>query len=263
MKKFITYIALGLAVAFGATSCNQDNTLAEGKGEFSLKVLFDDQTRATAEKLAADCTINIYNSEGLIRTYKGIDAVPEKMWLVTGDYRCDILAGKESAASFTDKSYKGSSTFQIVEGQTQSVQVVANVNNAVTNITLDQSVAENFNAGYTFTIGLDASSQLVYNAAKSGAEDAKTAALAAQAAAEVAEDNAKASETAAAGSASTASIKANEAATSASQASTSASAAAGSASTASTKANEAAASATAAEGSAKDAVAAQTAAETA
>ena len=76
MKKIITYIALGLAVAFGATSCSQDNTPVEGKGEFALKVLFDDQTRATAEELAENCTINIYNSEGLIRTYNGVEAMP-------------------------------------------------------------------------------------------------------------------------------------------------------------------------------------------
>jgi hypothetical protein len=144
MKKFITYIALGLAVAFGATSCNQDNTLAEGKGEFSLKVLFDDQTRATAEELAADCTINIYNSEGLIRTYKGIDAVPEKMWLVTGDYRCDILAGKESAASFTDKSYKGSKAFTINAGATTTVSVECSVNNVIAAVAFDATIADQF-----------------------------------------------------------------------------------------------------------------------
>ena len=144
MKKFITYIALGLAVAFGATSCNQDNTLAEGKGEFSLKVLFDDQTRATAEELAADCTINIYNSEGLIRTYKGIDAVPEKMWLVTGDYRCDILAGKESAASFTDKSYKGSKAFTINAGATTTVSVECRVNNVIAAVAFDATIADQF-----------------------------------------------------------------------------------------------------------------------
>ena len=43
----------------------------------------------------------------------------------------------------------------------------------MTSITFDQTVAENFNEGYTFTIGLDAedaATQLVYNASNSGAE---------------------------------------------------------------------------------------------
>ena len=100
MKKIITYIALGLAVAFGATSCNQDNIPAEGKGEFSLNVMFDDQTRATAEELAENCTINIYNSEGLIRTYEGIDAVPAKMWLVTGEYRSPAATRQGWSSSY-------------------------------------------------------------------------------------------------------------------------------------------------------------------
>lgn len=144
MKKILTYVALGLAVVFGATSCNQNNIGAEGKGEFSLKVLFDDATRATAEELAESCTINIYNAEGLIRTYTGIDAVPEKMWLVTGDYRCDILAGTESAASFTDKSYKGSQPFTITAGATTTVKVECRVNNVIAAVAFDQTIADQF-----------------------------------------------------------------------------------------------------------------------
>ena len=47
------------------------------------------------------------------------------------------------------------------------------MNNAVTSISFDATVAENFNAGYTLAIGLDpedASTQLVYDASKSGNE---------------------------------------------------------------------------------------------
>jgi hypothetical protein len=82
----------------------------------------------------------------------------------------EATAANPAAASWENKSYKGSKEFTITAGRETSVQVVASVNNAVTNITFDPSIAENFNAGYTFTIGLDASSQLVYNSAKSGAE---------------------------------------------------------------------------------------------
>lgn len=165
MKKIITYIALGLAVAFGATSCSQDNTPAEGQGEFSLKVLFDDQTRATAEELAANCTINIYNSEGLIRTYKGIDAMPSKMWLVTGDYRCDILAGTESAASFTDKTYKGSKSFTIKAGETTTVSIECRVNNVVAAVAFDETIADQFST-FEAQVGgeLTADKALTFNA---------------------------------------------------------------------------------------------------
>ncbi len=152
MKKIITYIALGLAVVFGATSCNQENTPAEGKGELSLKVMFNDQTRATAEELAADCTINIYNSEGLIRTYKGIDALPATMWLTTGEYRCDVLAGTESAASFTEKSYKGSKAFTISAGATTAISVECRINNVIAAVAFDATIADQFSS-YEAVVG--------------------------------------------------------------------------------------------------------------
>lgn len=152
MKKIISYIALGLAVVFGATSCNQENTPAEGKGELSLKVMFNDQTRATAEELAADCTINIYNSEGLIRTYKGIDALPATMWLTTGEYRCDVLAGTESAASFTDKTYKGSKSFTISAGATTAISVECRINNVIAAVAFDATIADQFSS-YEAVVG--------------------------------------------------------------------------------------------------------------
>ena len=164
MKKIITYIALGLAVVFGATSCNQENTPAEGKGELSLKVMFNDQTRATAEELAADCTINIYNSEGLIRTYKGIDAVPATMWLTTGEYRCDVLAGTESAASFTDKTYKGSKSFTISAGATTAISVECRINNVIAAVAFDATIADQFST-YEAVVGgeINDASSLTFN----------------------------------------------------------------------------------------------------
>ena len=164
MKKIITYIALGLAVVFGATSCNQDNAPAEGKGELSLKVMFNDQTRATAEELAADCTINIYNSEGLIRTYKGIDALPATMWLTTGEYRCDVLAGTESAASFTDKTYKGSKSFTISAGATTAISVECRINNVIAAVAFDATIADQFST-YEAVVGgeINDASALTFN----------------------------------------------------------------------------------------------------
>ncbi|MBO7278305.1 MAG: DUF4493 domain-containing protein [Bacteroidales bacterium] len=144
MKKIRTYIALGLALAFGATSCTKNDLNSEEQGGFSLKVLFDPATRATPEELAQDCTINIYNTEGLIRTYEGIDAMPEKLWLVTGDYRCDILAGTPCAASFTEKTYKGSQPFTITAGTTTTVQVECRINNVMASVAFDQTILDQF-----------------------------------------------------------------------------------------------------------------------
>jgi hypothetical protein len=135
------------------------------------------QTRAYSEAdLYNSAVVNIYKADfsGLVRSYAYND-IPSPIYLAADSYRVDVIAGEATAAnpaaaSWENKSYKGSKEFTITAGRETSVQVVASVNNAVTNITFDPSIAENFNAGYTFTIGLDASSQLVYNAAKSGAE---------------------------------------------------------------------------------------------
>lgn len=165
MKKIITYIALGLAVVFGATSCNQNNTPTEGQGGFSLKVLFDDQTRATAAELAENCTVNIYNADGLIRTYQGMGKVPTKMWLVAGEYRCDILAGTEVPASFTEKTYKGSQKFTITAGRSTTVSVDCRVSNVVAAVAFDATIADQF-TDYSVMVGgeLDSRSALTFNA---------------------------------------------------------------------------------------------------
>lgn len=180
MKTIRFFAAMSLFVA--AVACNkseiQEQDTAYGTLEMSISLA--DQTKAfSQEDLYNSALVNIYMADftGLVRSYP-YTQIPSPFYLAVGEYRVDVLAGECTAvnpavASWENKSYKGSSTFQIVEGQTQSVQVVANVNNAVTNITLDQSVAENFNAGYTLTIGLDnedPSTQLVYNAQKSGSE---------------------------------------------------------------------------------------------
>ena len=164
MKKIQRYAVLGLAVVLGAISCSKNDFNAEEKGRFSLKVLFDPATRATPEELAENCTINIYNAEGLIRTYEGVDAMPDQLWLVSGNYRCDILAGTESPASFTDKTYEGSKPFTISTGTTTTVQVECRVNNVIAAVAFDQTVAEQFTA-YEAKVGgkLEENNCLTFN----------------------------------------------------------------------------------------------------
>ena len=70
--------------------------------------------------------------------------------------RSNVIAGEAAketpaVASWEQKSYKGSEEFTITAGEVTTVEVVAGVNNAVTKITFDQTIADNFNEGYTFT----------------------------------------------------------------------------------------------------------------
>ncbi len=172
-----------LCVIMAAVSCQKTELvgqLEKGYGSLEMSMAIDGETKAfTEEDLYASAIVNIYKADysGLVRSYS-YNEMPSPFYLAVGDYRVDVQAGECTAsepasASWENKSYKGTETFSIVENQTQTIQVTAYVNNAVTNITLDPTVAENFVEGYSFTIGLDtedASTQLVYDATKSGSD---------------------------------------------------------------------------------------------
>lgn len=174
--RFLTIIGLAaLAVA-----CNKAELQDEAYGSLQMNMQISEQTKAqTEEDLYNSAVVNIYKKDfsGLVRSYPYTD-MPSPFYLAVGDYRVDVLAGEcvasePKAASWENKSYKGSAEFTILENKTQSVEVIAYVNNAVTAISFDQTVAENFVEGYELTIGLDSqdpSTQLVYTASDSGKE---------------------------------------------------------------------------------------------
>lgn len=177
MKKLFFVLSLALAVV----SCNKTQTGEDvaGYGVLSMDVNLDGLTKAalSSDELLNTASVKIYkaNHKGMVRSYK-YSEMPSPFYLASDMYRVDVLAGeavKETpqSASWEQKSYKGSKEFKITEGQVTNIEVEANVNNAVSCISFDQTVQENFVEGYTFTIGLaGGNSQLVYDAAKSGAE---------------------------------------------------------------------------------------------
>lgn len=180
MKKNLVFMTLCLVMA--AVSCSK-NDLKEnesGVGVLSMDMSLSNLTKAMSEdELLSSAVVNIYKSDfsGLVRSYN-YGTMPSPFYLAADSYRVDVVAGEAasenpSAASFDSKSYKGSKEFTITAGSVTNVEVVAGVNNAVTSISFDPTVAENFTEGYTFTIGLDASdpaTQLVYDASNSGSE---------------------------------------------------------------------------------------------
>ena len=181
MKKILTYMTLCLSMA--SVSCTKA-VISENEG--GMGVLSMDMSISSAltkamteEDLLNTASVKIYKADfsGLVRSYT-YNNMPSPFYLSADTYRVDVVAGEAASetpapASFENKSYKGSKEFTITAGNVTNVEVVAGVNNAVTNISFDQTVADNFNEGYTFTIGLDASdaaTQLVYDASNSGAE---------------------------------------------------------------------------------------------
>ena len=178
MRKFISIISMGLVLC--AASCTkQELSQEQGMGMLSMDMSVAAQTRALSEdELYNTAKVNIYKADysGLVRSYD-YSAIPSPLYLAADKYRVDVIAGEAVAktpaiASWESKSYKGSQAFEIVANQVTTVQVVANINNAVTKVAFDPTVAENFNPGYTMTMTLsdEAASSLVYDASKNGAE---------------------------------------------------------------------------------------------
>ena len=177
MKHSIIFLTAILALTF--TSCQLELKDKDSLGVFSLDLEFDAQMQTKAmssDELLSSANVKIYMGDfsGLIRSYKYAN-LPGTIYLPADSYRVDVEAGEiakssPAMASWDQKSYSGSTPFQVSEGVNTSVKVVARVCNAVTSITFDQSVASNFASGYTFTIGSgsEATSQLVYTADKSG-----------------------------------------------------------------------------------------------
>jgi hypothetical protein len=179
MKNIFAIISLGLILTAVSCTKEEQQLVTKGIGNVTVDMNVNGMTRAvTDDELRNSALVNIYKADftGLVRSYV-YSQMPSTMHLVADAYRVDVIAGeavkaKPAAANWTEKSYMGSKEFTIVAGQNQSVQVEAKINNAVTAISFDPTVAENFNAGYTFTVNVDGDEnrQLVYDAAKSGAE---------------------------------------------------------------------------------------------
>lgn len=187
MKKFI-YFAIGIATMLMATSCEKDVfNSTSNEGGFSLSLNVNNQETVTsravmsAEEVKNSAQVKIYmpKNTGLIREYTYGDMEPV-IYLPTGNgYRVDVIAGEAAQANpdkanFENKSYAGSADFDIVANQiTNNVKVTAKINNAITNVTFDNTIAENFNEGYTLTFALaenesNADNTLVYRAAQNG-----------------------------------------------------------------------------------------------
>lgn len=188
MRRFNQTVALIPAVTLLAasvffTGCSDADMKSldnKGEGALTLGVNLSAATKAamTSDELIANSNVLIYKADfsGLVRKYV-YSAAPEKIYLPVDSYRVDVVAGEAakenpSLASWEQKSYAGSKEFAVVADQVTDVQVAANVSNAVTKISFDASVAENFAPGYTFTVGVEGvdAANLTYDASKSGSE---------------------------------------------------------------------------------------------
>lgn len=179
INNLIKYFVAVLPVLFA--SCSQRSVVpGDGEGSVSLSLCVASQTKAMSQdELLSEASVNIYKADfsGLIRSYK-YSEVPSAIYLPAESYRVDVIAGEAAKsspvkASWDSKSYFGSTSFDIIAGQNTSVQVLAGVSNVVSVVSFDATVAENFNEGFSFTVGTDiedSASSLVYDLSRSAQE---------------------------------------------------------------------------------------------
>lgn len=160
MKGLIRIFVWIFLIGSISTSCTENDLLSGGEGTLSLNVNINNGlptvsagTRATItdEELLQKCKVYIRNSEGLVRKYATLNEMPDKILLVSNNYKAEVTAGDSVSASFTDSYFKGVKDFTISTGQTVSESVVCGIQNTVISVNLSDELVEAFPT-YTITI---------------------------------------------------------------------------------------------------------------
>lgn len=169
MKKILLYSTALVALLFAACSKSTVEDVMpapQQKGEGAVTFNISTHSVAAGEYNPMDyCTIRIYSSEGLIRKYNSQAEMPATLSLLAGDYKIRVDLGDMSSATFTNKSYRGESTFTVVAGQEAEVSVACEPLNATVVVNYDESVAANL-TDFSTTVAMGEES-LVYDATTS------------------------------------------------------------------------------------------------
>lgn len=166
MKKYLSIFASALMGALLLSSCaNEDNGM--GNARLNLTIDINDEvaviSRAENASPADNCVIYIYSSKGLIRKYNRVSDVPAEMWLASGSYRVETWAGDSTAASWTDKYFRGNADFTLTAGATKQVNVKCKIANTVVVVNFPENVDE-FLKDYSMIVTGEDDHSLTYDA---------------------------------------------------------------------------------------------------
>lgn len=151
MKHFSKIISLWLAClsAVSFVACTDDARYGGGEGCLSMKMsIAMPQTNATLQKnnqetsnaLSDSCRVRIYGSTGLVRYYKGLNNLPDELWLASGSYRIVAQTGDSVAARFGMGYYKGETDITIKAGGTTQASVTCKIINTLVTVTLSEQL---------------------------------------------------------------------------------------------------------------------------
>ena len=156
-----------LVACTGLFSCSDDVVgTHEGQGTVALSVKVSDNptvvTRASEDDLAASAIVYIYNTQGLIRKYRGTSTIPAQLWFNSGSYKVVASAGDSVPASFTQKFFRGEQPFTISAGSNTTVVTTCKIQNAVVKVNFDSTVQHGL-ANYAIKVS-NGGGELVFNA---------------------------------------------------------------------------------------------------
>lgn len=149
-------------------SCSRDEfQWNDQEGTLRLQIVMDDQVKvqsralSTEEQavLAAECQVRIYNEEGLVRFYEGMDQVPQEIQLKAGDYRLHVTAGDSVAASFDKRFFRVDEMMKVVAQTVTPVQTTCRMRNTLVQVSFDASLDEALK-DYQVTVSTSAGSLL-------------------------------------------------------------------------------------------------------
>lgn len=147
MTKFSPVLG-AVAMMAALTGCSDEQTLPVGEGRVFLSTRVNSDvvvvSRAAAEEeLAASTQIWISSSEGVVRKYSSMSEVPVSgITLLSGEYTVKAWAGKASYASFDDRWFEGSESFEITAGSRKSIEVTCKIVNVCASVNYDETSSE-------------------------------------------------------------------------------------------------------------------------
>ena len=152
---------------------NTDNAPSTEKGAVKLNVA----TRTTEGEAHRDYILSIYKHEGdkqtIVRKYDSSNEemlLPERIWLLAGSYSASVVSGEAVAATFdeTKQYFIGEEEFDVVAGESATVDVVAVMQNVPVEVAFDQTVVNGFLSGYNVEVKASNSVKLTYTESKKG-----------------------------------------------------------------------------------------------
>ena len=149
-KRYFKYYLTAITV-ISFIACSEKDTL-NGEGMLHLKVGVTDQVKVTTrsmtdelqDSLQRHCTISILNEKGTVRRYKGVNELPEALYLSAGSYTALVTAGDSVPASFETVYYKEERPFHINSGEVTNLELTCGIANTVVAVKYDEALSSVF-----------------------------------------------------------------------------------------------------------------------